>query len=239
MKKTFFRIGEWRRNVLLTAMAASLGLPAVVTLTACSGGADEAATDQEWGTSDRSGEGQSYTKGVVTELTEVQPGEWKVTAERPAGKEEVAAILRHFDGKVDTLQGEALQQQMQNYSRQNPENHFGRGHTGMMDILMWSGIGYMAGRFLTPQPGAYANPGLLRQNSAWRAQTARERDRGHGFFGRGFGGRPGPVGAAGAGIVASPSVRRAATAVRSSAPHGGRSSGFGSRGGRGFGGFGG
>jgi hypothetical protein len=233
MKKTYYCLGDWRRNVLLFATATSLGLPTLASLTACSG-SDSEANNQEWSASEKPGEGQSYTQGVVTEMTEVQPGEWKVTAERPAGKDEVAAILRHFDGKVDTLQGEALQRQMQDYSRQHPENRFGSGHTGMMDILMWSGIGYMAGRFLTPRPGVYANPGVFQQNNGWRAQTANERERGHGFYGRGFSGRPSSIGSAG---VASASVRRAAT-LRS-APRAGRSSSFGSRGGRGFGGFGG
>ncbi len=231
MKKNYYRIGDWRRNVLLPATAAGLGLS---VLPACSGGSDESNADQEWTTGDddaTAGNGQSYSQGVVTEMTEVQPGEWKVTAERPAGKEEVAAILHHFDGKVDTLQGEALQRQMQDYSRQNPENRVGPAHSGMMDILMWSGIGYMAGRYLTPRPGVYANPGLVQQNTAWRTQTARERDRGHGFFGRGFRGQPGAT----TGLFRSPSVRRAAT-LRSGAPRAGRSSGFGSRGGRGFGG---
>ena len=228
MNKPYYRIGDWRRNVLLLAAATSLGL---TTLPACSGSSEESADDQEWSTSDE-GRGKSYSQGVVTEMTEVQPGKWKVTAERPAGKDEVAAILRHFDGKVDTLQGAALQQQMQAYSRQNPENRVGQSHTGMMDILMWSGLGYMAGRYLTPRPGAYANPGVMQQNTAWRAQTARERDRGYGFRGNGFRGAP----AAAGGLLQSSSVRRAA-AIRSSSPRGGRSSGFGSRGGfRGFGG---
>ena len=227
MKKTYYRIGDWRRNVLLAATAAGLGL---TILPACSGGSDERANDQEWSTSDDAGNGQSYSQGVVTEMTEVKPGEWKVTAERPAGKDEVAAILHHFDGKVDTLQGEALQRQMQDYSRQHPENRVGGTHTGMMDILMWSGIGYMAGRYLMPRPGAYANPGLVQQNTGWRAQTASERGQGRGFFGRGFRGTPG----AAAGIAPSQSVR--AATVRSSAPRAGRSSGFGSRGSRGFGG---
>jgi len=224
MKRHFYSLGDWRRNVLLLAAAGSLGL----TLPACSSnGNDDNGADASWS-------GESYSQGVITEMTEVQPGQWKITAERPAGKEEVAAVLHHFDGKVDTLQGQALQRQMQNYSRQYPEN---RAHgTSMMDVLMWSGIGYMAGRFLTPNPGYYANPGLLSRNQAWRANVARERqDQGRGFFGRGFfGSRRTPN----AGISESRSTMRSAPrpSFRSSAPSG-RRSGFGSRGGfRGFGG---
>lgn len=230
MKKHFHLLGDWRRNVLLVAAAGSLGL----TLPACSGNesstADSRGAGADWGS-------QTYSEGVISELTEVQPGQWKITAERPAGKEDVAAIMRHFDGKVDTLQGQALQRQMQDYSRANPENR--AGGTGMMDVLMWGGIGYMAGRFLTPNPGYYANPGILQRNQAWRANVARERQtQGRSFFGRGFGGARS---SGNAGVQESRSTVRSAPrpSFRSSAPAG-RSSGFGSRGGFGrSGGFGG
>lgn len=224
MKKHFHSLGNWRRNVLLLAAASSLGL----TLPACSGNDGSNAENG----ADASWDGQSYSQGVITEMTEVKPGEWKITAERPAGKEEVAAVLHHFDGKVDTLQGQALQRQMQDYSRQNPENHV-QG-SGMMNVLMWSSIGYMAGRYMTPNPGYYANPGVMQQNQGWRANVARERQSGRGFFGRGFSGRTSPT----AGIQESRSTVRSSPrpSFRSSAPAG-RSSGFGSRGGfRGFGG---
>lgn len=227
MNNSYFRLGDWRRNVLMVAAAASLG----IGLPACSGNADPDTTTDDWS----SGNGDSYSEGVITEMTEVKPGEWKITAEKPAGKEQVAAVLKHFDGKVDTLQGQALQKQMQEYSRAYPENR--SNGTGMMDILMWGGIGYMAGRFLTPNVGAYANPGLIQQNNSWRSRVAQERGQGRGFFGRGFGGnRTSPT----SGIRPSTSVTRTTgfgrSSVRSSAPSG-RSSGFGSRGGsRGFGG---
>ncbi|ALD22069.1 hypothetical protein [Hymenobacter sp. DG25A] len=223
MKKTFYPLGDWRRNLLLVAAAASLGLTALPSCSSDNRAAEETASG-DWS-------GETYSQGVITEMTEVQPGEWKITAERPAGKEEVAAILHHFDGKVDTLQGQALQKQMQDYSRQNPENRV--GSTGMMDVLMWSGIGYMAGRFLTPNPGYYANPGVMQNNMGWRQNVAREREtQGRGFFGRGFSGNRS---SRSAGIQESRTFSRGA--YRSTAPRMGRSSGFGSRGyGGGFGG---
>ncbi|OGX87976.1 hypothetical protein [Hymenobacter glacialis] len=225
MKKHFHPLGDWRRNVLLLTAASSFGL----LLPACSSDNGESQTngaEAGWG-------GETYSQGVITEMTEVKPGEWKITAEQPAGKEEVAAILRHFDGKVDTLQGQALQNKMQEYSRANPENRM--AGTGMMDILMWSSIGYMAGRFLTPNTGAYRNSGILQRNQGWRANVASERQAGRGFFGRGF---AGAGTSANAGISESRSTVRTAPrpSTRSSAPAG-RSSGFGNRGGfRGFGG---
>lgn len=227
MAKPYYRLGDWRRNVLLLTAAASLGL------TSCSdNNRTTAESVEEWSADD------SYSQGVITEMTETSPDQWKITAERPADKEEVAAILRHLDGRVDTLQGMALQRQMQDYSRQYSENRV--GGMGMMDVLMWSGIGYMAGRFLTPQPSYYANPGLLQQNMGWRNQVEEERRRGSSFFGRGFtGNRQSP---ASTGIRPSTTVTRSTGygrgSFRSSAPSSGRGSGFGSRGygGRGFGG---
>ncbi|MDF7812167.1 hypothetical protein [Hymenobacter sp. YC55] len=234
MNKPYFRLGDWRRNVLMVAAAASLG----IGLPACSSNSDSqtGTAEGDWTSGNTSSD--SYSEGVITEMTEVQPGQWKITAERPAGKEQVAAVLKHFDGKVDTLQGQALQKQMQDYSRAYPENR--AGGTSMMDILMWGGIGYMAGRFLTPNVGAYANPGIIQQNNGWRSRVAQERGQGRGFFGRGFAGsRTSPS----AGIRPSTSVTRTTgfgrSSVRSTAPSG-RSSGFGSRASsRGFGGFGG
>ena len=229
MNRPFYRLGDWRRNLFLLTAAASLGLG---VLPACSSNDSRSeAAEASWDNAAT----DSYSQGVITEMTETQPGEWKITAERPAGKEEVAAILRHADGKVDTLQGQALQQQMQNYTRQNPENRVaGRG---MMDVLMWSGIGYMAGRWMTPNAGAYASPGVMQGNNGWRQTITREReDEGRGFYGRGFtGGRSG----GNAGISASSSVQRNSPrgTFRSSAPSNSSRSTFGSRGGsRGFGG---
>ncbi|GAA4379273.1 hypothetical protein [Hymenobacter koreensis] len=226
MKKPFYQLGDWRRNLLLVAAAASLGLSVLPACSSDNNRADTAAATGDWS-------GETYSQGVITEMTEVKPGDWKITAERPAGKEEVAAILHHFDGKTDTLQGQALQRQMQDYSRQNPENRV--GGTSMMDVLMWSSIGYMAGRFLTPNPGYYANSGIMQGNSGWRQNVAREREtQGRGFFGRGF---TGPRTSRTAGIQESPSFSRGA--YRSSAPTMGRSSGFGSRSSGVRGGFGG
>ena len=227
MKKHFHSLGDWRRNVLLVAASSSLGLglPACSSNDTVESRAQENGAEGGWG-------GETYSQGVITEMTETKPGEWKITAERPAGKEEVAAVLHHLDGKTDTLQGQALQRQMQDYSRQNPENR-AQGN-GMMNVLMWSGIGFMAGRFMTPNAGYYANPGVMQNNQGWRNNVASERQSGRGFFGRGFGGRGA---SATAGIQESPSTARSAPRTfRSSAPAG-RSSGFGSRGGfRGFGG---
>ena len=165
MKRRYLRIGDWKRNVLIVATASCLGL------TACNNGnQNEQGASADW-----SSGGESYTKGVITELTEVSPDKWQITDEKPAGAGEVAAIVRHYDGKVDTLKGEALQQQMQQYASVHPTNTNG---FGMMDVLMWSSIGYMAGRMMSPNPRYYANPNVMNRTSAWRNDISQQRSRG-------------------------------------------------------------
>jgi hypothetical protein len=163
MKKKYLQIGDWKRNVLIMATASCLGL------TACNN-SNQADTTSDWSTGT-----ESYSQGVITELTEISPDNWKITDERPAGVGEVAAIVRHYNGQVDTLRGEALQKQMQQYAAVNPTNTNG---TSMMDVLMWSSIGYMAGRMMSPNPRYYANPNVMQRTSAWRNNISQQRSRG-------------------------------------------------------------
>jgi len=162
MKQKYLLIGDWKRNVLIAATASCLGL------TACNNNNQAETASSDWSS------GETYSQGVITELTEVSPDDWKITDERPAGAGEVAAIVRHHDGQVDTLKGEALQREMQQYASVHPNNIHG---TGMMDVLMWSGIGYMAGRMMSPNPRYYANPNVMQRTSAWRSNISQERSR--------------------------------------------------------------
>ena len=160
MKKRYLSIGDWKRNVLIVATASCLGM------TACNN--NQSDTGSDWSSSEAS------SQGVITELTEVSPDEWKITDERPAGPGQVAAIIRHYDGKVDTLQGEALKRQMQDYAAVNPTNTHGNG---MMNVLMWSGLGYMAGRMMSPSPRYYANPAAMERGQALRSGIDQQRSR--------------------------------------------------------------
>ena len=100
---------------------------------------------------------------------------WKITDEKPAGAGQVAAIIRHYDGQVDTLKGEALQRQMQQYASMNPSYTHGNS---MMNVLMWSGLGYMVGRMMAPNPRYYANPAVMERGTALRSTIDQQRSRG-------------------------------------------------------------
>lgn len=170
MKRKYLLVGDWKRNVLLIATASCLGLPACNN----SNQTDQVQSGQG-ATADWSTGSETASRGVITELTETSPDHWQITDERPAGLGEVAAIMRHHDGQVDTLKGEALQKQMQQYASVHPTN---TNRFGMMDVLMWSSIGYMAGRMMSPNPRYYANPNVMQRTSAWRNDISQQRSRG-------------------------------------------------------------
>lgn len=210
MKKRYFLIGDFSRNVMLVSAAACLGL------SSCS---DNRTAQNESATEWNSGEAATpqYSQGIITEMTETKPDYWEITDEQPAPSGEVMAILKYQDGKVDTLQGPALEKRMQEYTQANPHN--GTGFS-MMNVLMWSGIGYMAGRMLSPNPRYYSNPNTMQRNDAWRQQTAAERSRGAQAF---------------KGTTGAYSRPASSGAVRSTRPTNSRSGTFGGRSG-GFGG---
>ncbi|RDC63357.1 hypothetical protein [Adhaeribacter pallidiroseus] len=176
MKKRYHIIGDLKRNVLILAAASSLGLAS------CNSGGN---TEQDSASSDWSTGTSTLSKGVITEMTETSPDNWKITDERPAGAGQVAAILRHYDGKIDTLTGEPLQRAMNEYASVHPSN---TGGFSMMNVLMWSSIGYMAGRMMSPNPAYYANPAVMNRTSGWRNSIYQERQQNGGrggYYGSG------------------------------------------------------
>ncbi|QHL87055.1 hypothetical protein GU926_06230 [Nibribacter ruber] len=215
MKKRYFKVGDFSRNMLLVSAAACLGL----TTVSCSDNRSAQETSTEWNAGEEAV--PAYSQGVVTELTEVGPDNWKITDEQPAAAGQVMAILKHQDGKIDTLQGPELETRMKEYAQVNPQN--GSGFS-MMNVLMWSSIGYMAGRMLSPNPRYYANPNTIQRNDAWRQQTTQERSRGA----QAFKSTSGPY-----------STRPSTTTTRSTRPSSSRSGWFGGRSSGRSGGFGG
>ncbi|MDX5346703.1 MAG: hypothetical protein LPK19_05605 [Hymenobacteraceae bacterium] len=207
MKKRYLIIGDFKRNALVVAAAAALGF------SSCSSDS-ETNNQTEWQAD------QGPVEGVLTELTEVEPDTWKITGEQVVAPSATAAVLKYQDGRIDTLKGLELEQKMQTYAQANPSNHSGNG---MMNVLMWSGLGYMAGRYMSPNPAYYANPGLVQQNSAWRSRYRQEEElRGSGRGGYFYGGNyRNPE-------VNTPSRTRSTTAPKSgrSGFFRGRSSGF-------------
>ncbi|ARS34253.1 hypothetical protein [Pontibacter actiniarum] len=160
MKKKYLTIGDLKRNAFIVAAAACMGL------SACGSNRNE-----EW----NAGEEVAVPDGIITELTEEAPDQWKITDEQTTTPGQSMAILKYNDGRVDTLKGLELENQMKALA--NNQQQYQQGGFGMGNVLWWSALGYMAGRNMAPRAGYYANPGLMNNTSAWRqnVQTYRQR----------------------------------------------------------------
>ncbi|MBJ6116677.1 hypothetical protein JAO76_00630 [Pontibacter sp. BT310] len=184
MKKRYLRIGDLKRNAFIVAAATCMGL------TSC--GPDN--NNNNTGANEE----VKVPDGIITELTEEAPDQWKITDERTTVPGASMAILKYQDGRVDTLKGLELENQMKNVAAN--QNTYQQGGFGLGSVLWWSGMGYMAGRMMSPRPGYYANPGVMNNTAAWRqnVQTYRQqstapRSGRSGYFrgrssGSGFGG---------------------------------------------------
>ena len=152
MKKRYLRIGDFKRNAFIVAAAACMGL------TSCG----NSSSNNEW----NSGEEVAAPDGIITELTEEAPDQWKITDERTTVPGGSMAILKYSDGRVDTLQGLALENQIKDLAAN--QQTYNQGGFGLGSVLWWSGMGYMAGRMMSPRAGYYANPGVMNNTAAWR-----------------------------------------------------------------------
>lgn len=163
MKKRYLSIGDFRRNAFIVAAAACMGL------TSC----DNTSNQNEWNADSE----VAVPDGVITEMTEEAPDQWKITDERTTTPGQSMAILKYNDGRVDTLQGLELQNRLQDVSRNQGNYQQGGYGYGLSSVLWWSALGYMAGRTMSPRAGYYANPSLINRTDTWRqnVQTYRQR----------------------------------------------------------------
>jgi hypothetical protein len=166
MKKKYFLVSDFRRSVLMVSAAACLGL------TGCS-----SSNEGDWDS------GNSDAKqGVITEMSEAENGEWKVTDERFSQDGRRMAILHHLDGKTDTLQGEALERGLQQQAQVQQHHTSGMGGMNMLfTALMFSRMGSMMGYSAGPNPRVYSNPGVYERSSTMYRQSAPRTGR-TGFF---------------------------------------------------------
>ncbi|WP_299757874.1 hypothetical protein [uncultured Pontibacter sp.] len=182
MKKKYLTIGDLKRNAFIVAAAACMGLT----------GCGSNNQNEEW----NAGEEVAVPDGIITELTEEAPDQWKITDEQTTAPGKSMAILKYNDGRVDTLQGLELENQMKALS--DNRQTYQQGGFGMGNVLWWSAMGYMAGRTMSPRSGYYANPGLMNNTAAWRqnVQTYRQQRAAPSSGRRGFfRGRSGGAGA--------------------------------------------
>jgi hypothetical protein len=168
----------------------------------------------------------TFSRGVKTYITEVEPGVFKVTDEIPTAADSSVAIVRYHDGHRDTLNTASAKALIDNEINTRPAT---LGHSNSLgNALLYGGMGYLL-----------ANTLQNRQYAAYRDRFYREEENRRGSSGGFYGGRyyANPETyrrsqVVGREISASRSVRT----VTTSRPAGGRSGFFGGRGFRGFGG---
>ncbi|GAB3526606.1 hypothetical protein GCM10027443_01950 [Pontibacter brevis] len=161
MKKRYLSIGDFKRNAFIVAAAACMGL------SSCSNNSNQ----DEWNADSE----VAVPDGIVTELTEEAPDQWKITDERTTAPGQSMAILKHNDGRVDTLQGLELENQMKAIAEN--QQTYQQGGFGLGSVLWWSGMGFMAGRMMAPRPAYYANPNLINRTDSWRQNVQSYRQR--------------------------------------------------------------
>lgn len=150
-----------RRGGLYLAVAAMIG-----SQTACS---NDNGSDWEEVTT------YEATKGVVTTLEETEAGKFTVVDEQiVASKNDSRIVVKHLDGKVDTMtlaQAKGFVQPTDTVVQTQYRHHsHGMGH-----VLWWSAMGYMMGRnFSSPVNSGVYRPmgngsGLVAGGGAYRA----------------------------------------------------------------------
>ncbi|MEZ0610739.1 hypothetical protein ACAW74_19660 [Fibrella sp. WM1] len=203
------------RRVKDITLGATLSLTllggAAITLQSCGNNNDRAEGDYDDGAG---GDVVTYKKGVRSVITEMAPGEFKITDEVEADPSQSGAIVKYRDGHSDTLSVEAARRLVQNdpSTKQyfnNPNQYGSYHHNGLANALLWGGLGYMLGRNSANyneqrySSGFYTNSNLYNRSqqlgrtiTSSRVVTSRPsggrsgffRSRSGGGFSRGFGG---------------------------------------------------
>ncbi|KWT85570.1 hypothetical protein [Candidatus Magnetominusculus xianensis] len=121
--------------------------------------------------------------GVITEVQEIEKGEFKIVNEVPSKCSGV--MVTHIDGSVEIIP----QQKAETMVRDVPPNSVGLG----LGTVLASGLfGYMLGRTSFISSGIYANEGIYRQTLARKDIITRKTGREDNYAGgSGSGGRYG------------------------------------------------
>jgi hypothetical protein len=150
------------------------------TLQSC--GSSERPTD--YASTETDEKEPAFSRPVKTYITEIKPGEFKITDEIPVSdSSEAMAVIRYHNGKRDTLSPTAARKLVQNDSStkeyfRNPDQYYGHSHhhSSLSSVLLWGSMGYMLGRNSGMRSynadrerqyssGAYANPAAYNRSA--------------------------------------------------------------------------
>jgi hypothetical protein len=202
---TILRKGALIKRVKDITIGATLGVMLLnggLMLQSCGGGSDDQENQEE----------EPYkARPVVTYITEMSKGEFKITDEIPADTEaQAGAVVRYLDGHRENLTVAQAQQLVKTDSTtkeyyNNPNQYHSHSHhSSLSNVLLWGGMGYMLGRNRSPQyynesrerqysSGVYANKEVYAKSSGVhegyhshrRTMASRPSSSRGGFFSRG------------------------------------------------------
>ncbi len=87
----------------------------------------------------------TYSKGVISHIKEIKPGEFQITDEESVPASEAKAIVSYLDGHTDTLSVETSKALIDREISNGAE--YGH-HSGLSSMLLYGGMGYMLGRMM-------------------------------------------------------------------------------------------
>jgi hypothetical protein len=132
------RQGSFIRKTKDIAIGGTLALALLsggVALQGCGGSSTETTYEDQ----------TRYGKGVRTYISEISPGEFRITDEVSVPADNSRAIVRYYDGHRDTLTLAASKALIDREVVNNPSYHT-QHHSGLGSALLWGGIGYFIGR---------------------------------------------------------------------------------------------
>lgn len=88
----------------------------------------------------------TYSKGVISHIKEVKPGEFQITDEESVPMSEAKAIVSYLDGHTDTLSVETSKALIDKEIGNGAE--YQQHHSGLSSMLLYGGMGYMLGRMM-------------------------------------------------------------------------------------------
>lgn len=103
-------------------------------------GCNSASSEEEY-----SYEEVTYSKGVISRIKEIKPGEFEITDEESVPMSEAKAIVSYLDGHTDTLSVETSRALIDGDIHNQAEYSH---HSGLSSMLLYGGMGYMLGRMM-------------------------------------------------------------------------------------------
>lgn len=121
----------------------------------------------------------SYTKGVISHIKEVKPGEFQITDEESVPASDAKAIVSYLDGHTDTLSVETSKALIdKEIANSGTQYH----SSGLSSMLLYGGMGYMLGSMMgnnriAQQRAAYPNnAGFYGSPAAYNKAQAAQQD---------------------------------------------------------------